>query len=226
MAIFCHMLGYYTQSQLIIAVSVLSSSFLGSLHCLGMCGPIVVATNKTKWHSLFYQMGRLFGYLILGFIVGHLGQEILGRFPGSWAALIAPFILGLTFISLGLLLFKQRQFHFPLPKLISLPYKKFITLQSKNKSSVFTFFIGLCSIFLPCGWLYGFVIGAATTNSIKTSLLIMFMFWLGTVPALFFTPLIFQKIIGPLKKKFPAMAGSILLVAGAILILVAIRRVL
>ena len=104
------MLGLFSQTQLLIAISVLSSSFLGSLHCLGMCGPIVVATNKTTWESVLYQIGRLIGYLSLGFLVGYLGQELMGRFPQSLSALIAPIFLGSTFIIMGLLLLKKRRF--------------------------------------------------------------------------------------------------------------------
>lgn len=221
---FHDMLLHFTQAQILIAISVLTSSFLGSLHCLGMCGPIVIATNKSKRDSIFYHLGRLLGYLLLGLLVGFLGQELMGRFPGTITSGVAPIFLGCTFIIMGLLLLKKRKFHMPLPSIFSRPYNMMVSLQTKKKSTLYTFLIGLCSILLPCGWLYGYVVGAATAESLSTALIIMFMFWLGTVPALFFTPLIFQKMINPLRAKFPVLASATLLFAGMSLIIIAIGR--
>lgn len=215
-------------SQAVIALSVLSSSFLGSAHCLGMCGPIVIITNKSITTTFLYHMGRLTGYLVLGLIAGLIGQEVLGYFPHSVAALLAPMTLGFTFIYMGVMLYRKQRFHMPLPKFFNQPYANALKGQAKEKgnSIFFSFMIGLFSITLPCGWLYGFVIGAAATENMTTSVMIMFMFWLGTVPALLLTPFLFQKIVGPIKEKFPTIASIILLIAGIFVIVIAIIRTL
>lgn len=215
-------------SQAVIALSVLSSSFLGSVHCLGMCGPIVMITNKSSSTSFMYHIGRLISYLLLGLFAGLIGQELLGFFPRSIAALLAPLVLGLTFIYIGIMLYRKQRFHMPLPKLFSRPYANVVAgvVKEKRQSIFFSLMIGLLSITLPCGWLYGFVIGAAATKSITTSVMIMFMFWLGTIPALLITPIVFQKIIGPFKNKFPTIASLTLLIAGIFIIVVGISRTL
>lgn len=213
-------------SQLFIAISVLSSSFLGSLHCLGMCGPIVVATNKNYLENGLYHLGRLFGYLVLGGLVGLLGREVVGFFPHSFAALVAPIFLGVTFVLMGIFLIRKKRFHFPLPNFVAEPFQKVVKLKKERNLPLFSLLIGFNSIFLPCGWLYGFVIGAAAADDLTTSLLIMFMFWLGTVPTLFLTPVLFQKVLAPIKQKFPLVAGLILILAGSGVIWVAFRKVL
>lgn len=215
-------------SQAVIAASVLTSSFLGSAHCLGMCGPIVMIINKSFMTTVTYHLGRLLGYLALGFIAGFVGKEVLGQFPHGVGALIAPLTLGASFIYMAILLYRKQRFHLPLPKFLSRPYSQVVAGAAKQQGSsfLFTFLIGIFSFTLPCGWLYGFVIGAAASKSLSTSMMIMFMFWLGTVPALLITPLVFQKIVGPLKEKFPTMASLILLVAGVFIIVVGVQRTL
>lgn len=222
------MLGSEFHSQSVIALTVVTSSFLGSAHCLGMCGPIVMISNKSPLTTSLYHLGRLCSYLLLGLLGGYLGQSVLGAFPHSIAALLAPMSLGLTFIYIGIMLYRHQRFHMPLPKFLNLPFAKAVKSQSQEqgRSILFSFFIGLFSITLPCGWLYGFVIGGVAIKSISTSLLIMFMFWLGTIPALLITPILFQKLVGPFKDRFPTIASIILLITGFFIIVVGINRTL
>ncbi|MDT8347999.1 MAG: sulfite exporter TauE/SafE family protein, partial [Flavobacteriaceae bacterium] len=57
--------------------------FLGSLHCLGMCGPIALlfpAGGNTKLvrtlNILFYHSGRIITYALIGFLAGLIGQSL------------------------------------------------------------------------------------------------------------------------------------------------------
>src|SRR5690606_36333350 len=57
--------------------------FLGSLHCAVMCGPIVLGLPLKKqalWHSslqiLLYQLGRISVYVLMGAVVGLLGNTL------------------------------------------------------------------------------------------------------------------------------------------------------
>ncbi len=56
---------------------------LGSLHCLGMCGPIALMLPigqakgaKKAFYIFLYQLGRLLAYGILGAIFGVLGKGL------------------------------------------------------------------------------------------------------------------------------------------------------
>ena len=65
------------------ALSGLALGFLGSLHCIGMCGPIALALpsqskSKLSFYSgrLLYNLGRVITYSIMGLIIGLIGQKI------------------------------------------------------------------------------------------------------------------------------------------------------
>ncbi len=64
-------------------IAALSIGFLGSFHCIGMCGPIALALpvpNSSNINFFFgriiYNLGRIISYAVMGFIFGWLGQKI------------------------------------------------------------------------------------------------------------------------------------------------------
>lgn len=211
------------QSQSLIALSVFTSSLLGSTHCLGMCGGIAIVISKDLKSSFFYHIGRMISYVSLGALSGLLGAGVLSTIPSSTAALISPLSLGLVFIYLGTNLVRKKRFHIDLPHILSKPFGNILGQRDKS-GLVGAFLIGLLSFSLPCGWLYGFIIGAATTKNSLSGAMMMFMFWLGTIPVLVLSPVIFKKIIDPIKEKIPQVAGLILILAGSFTIGAAIYR--
>lgn len=214
-------------SRTAILLSIFSASFLGSIHCLGMCGPIVLVVNRSKVDMVLYHLGRMLMYVALGSLSGYLGQQLLSFFPKSSVALIAPLTLGSIFVAMGTGLLVNKPFHLKLPKVFSKPFNFAIKAKKDQNSnnSIVTLFIGMSSIFLPCGWLYGYVIGAATTDSVIMGAMMMFMFWLGTVPALLAAPWAMNKVIKPIRNKFPKLAALVLIGAGLIVVMTAFTRV-
>lgn len=207
---------------IILLSSTLISSFLGSIHCLGMCGPIVVIANQSTSDHLLYHLGRLLSYLALGFLAGFLGQFIFIGFSESISTLLAPTMIGLVFLYMGINLLRNRPFQIS----FALFQKQMQKLLNSQRTGITSFLIGFFSFALPCGWLYGFVVGAATTNHPVQSMLILFMFWLGSLPILVLSPVIIQKIINPIRKKSPKISGVILILVGCYLMLNAVYRVL
>jgi sulfite exporter TauE/SafE len=118
--------------------------------------------------------------MILGVAVGLSFSFIKQIFNSP----IFGFITGITFIVLGLLratdsISNRSKVFLSIHKLAT-----FMTLRiSKIKKNSFKVFLtGMVSGFLPCGWLYGFVIAAASfADPIKSPLVLLF-FWLGTIP--------------------------------------------
>ena len=56
---------------------------LGSLHCIGMCGPIAFMLPVDRSNSykkalqiLLYHLGRLMSYATIGFVFGLLGKSL------------------------------------------------------------------------------------------------------------------------------------------------------
>ncbi|MEK6554958.1 MAG: sulfite exporter TauE/SafE family protein, partial [Bdellovibrionota bacterium] len=160
-------------STLLLCMAILSSSFWGSWHCAAMCSP--TASLMTKKKSLWsYNLGRGLSYIFLGTLGGLIGSFFLDHqfyliriFSGVLFALI------LVFMGLNIII-KNKPF--TLPRILGL--RHFATLDRPG------IYLGLLTAFLPCGWLYSYVLAAVATRSAVTGGLVMGIFWLGTLPAL------------------------------------------
>jgi sulfite exporter TauE/SafE len=182
----------------------------GSLHCLGMCGPLVMAYSlniraaekepaagaSALWrkgisHHAAFHLGRIFTYGFLGALAASLAQltDLSRFFP--WFRSGITLGGGILMVLLGLFLLKI------LPvSLFSLPssgpksfWQKIFPplLQSQRQASKLA--LGLATGFLPCMLSWAMVVKAATTQHPLPGFLIMVFFGLGTVPALFLTGL-------------------------------------
>jgi hypothetical protein len=78
--------------------------------------------------------------------------------------------------------------------------------------------LGALSALLPCGWLWAFAITAAGTGSVPRALLVMLVFWFGTVPALAVVGLAAQRATGPLRARLPVLTAMALVVLGLLTI--------
>jgi len=208
-------------------MSVLSASFLGSLHCLGMCGPLVCAAAPNRWLWWAYQVGRLGGYLFLGFIAGSLGRLVLNQLWTSVLPWASAFAIAGSFILLGVQIYRGRGFlKYKGPTFLSKVVKsRFSAAVPHHLNSYFfhhmgrvvnVFSVGFVSIFLPCGWLYGYVVAAVALGEPSKAVVFLFAFWLGTLPALAVSSLFFQKILISIQKIAPKTAGALLIVVGFI----------
>jgi sulfite exporter TauE/SafE len=172
-----------------IVIAALVLGFLGSFHCIGMCGPIALTLPVQHLNGfrkftgiLIYNSGRVFTYAVLGLLFGIIGmsfnlfgwQQILSILLGS--------LLVLFFISS---FFKKRIFK---NQFIQKYWNKYIIrwltplFHKKNMGNLFL--IGLLNGLLPCGLVYMAVAGALATGNIINSSLFMAFFGLGTLPAM------------------------------------------
>ena len=173
----------------------LVTGFLGSGHCLGMCGGLIsalsLALSKRRQNLLFqalYHVGRISTYCLIGAMVGWLGSVLAyaNQFHGLMRmALIGSdcFIIVVGLGSAGL--FRRlniMRLNFPGPvQAIS----RAALILTKVPSSVAALPLGLLMGFLPCGFLYAMIITAAQTSSVGKGSLALLFFGLGTTPALF-----------------------------------------
>ncbi|GJM16303.1 MAG: membrane protein [Thermodesulfobacteriota bacterium] len=200
-------------SFLSIPVAVLVASILGSTHCITMCGPIAITVNNSSGYMSLYHIGRLISYLILGTLAGLLGEAFLSNnFP-----LISTISIGLIsifFIYTGYKLVVGKPLEFlpskTISSLISKPAKWSLSQSKPIKSLT----LGIVNGFLPCGWVYIFVIGAVATKNPVYSAGILFIFWLGTVPALSAFPYIYKKTFKKAPRKLAIAAGVLLIIVG------------
>ncbi len=165
--------------------------FMGSLHCLGMCGPIAISipVNSKKQipfliNRLLYNFGRLFTYGILGAIFGLFG---FGIYLADKQQVISIAIGVGILIVLVLSYFNKGFFNKfdPLSKLAASVKKSFKHL-FKKRGNLTSFLIGAVNGLLPCGLVYMALASSIVTASVLDGILFMVVFGLGTFPMMLF----------------------------------------
>jgi len=216
------------------------TGLVGSLHCLGMCGPLIVAYSlqlKPKgnadpasagwrpWrggmrHHLMFHMGRTAVYGVLGaaaagFVSLGLGNALLMK-----ARSVAVLAGGAMMVILGLILLRAIPAGFnrtdPSQANGAL-LNRFIGARLAAPTPASGLALGMAAGFLPCMLSWAMVIKAATTGSVAAGFSTMVSFGLGTVPALFFTG--FSASLFSLRARLAGerMAALSLVVMGVIL---------
>ena len=189
---------------------------VGSVHCIGMCGPIVLALpsgNGTQLRMfisrILYNLGRVVTYSFLGAVFGLFGSRILLiGLQQNMSIFIGVVIL------LSVLLphkIKAKFAQFKIYKEISgLVKSGFSKLLGKGShTSFFTF--GIINGFLPCGFVYVGIAGAVSTGSVLEGTIFMALFGLGTLPIMLATAIAGRQINATVKKRInrliPALAA-------------------
>ncbi len=167
------------------AVVALTTGLAGSLHCVGMCGPLAMAlpvgrlpASQRKMAMSLYHGARIVAYAGLGAAIGTAGQGLLllglqrplsvgaGLFLISWTLLLQGRFAGLT---------ATKSLH-----RLAKPMRRFLQHPSPGAFAGF----GLLNGLLPCGFVWVSLAGAINTGHAVDSALYMAAFGLGTVPAL------------------------------------------
>jgi len=177
-------------------LTIVTIAFLGSFgHCIGMCGGIVLAystikiepasskVSKTIAH-LLYNFGRVLTYTILGALFGAIGGVATFSNTANGTLLI---IAGVIMILAGLSLMGKIKFLTLIEHSLSSSnfYKKSFQAILHSKSNTSFFILGMLNGLLPCGFVYFFAITAASTASPLYGALVMFIFGISTIPAMF-----------------------------------------
>lgn len=167
--------------------TAITIGFFGSMHCIGMCGPIAMALpfhDRNKWHilqnSLLYNSGRISTYAMIGLLPGLLGQGLaLAGFQKNISIILGVMFLIAAFFSLGAnrylqrLTYYRRFYAFVQHKLGQL-------LKAQTRKTFFS--IGLLNGLLPCGLVYMALAGALTQSTMMAGAGYMALFGLGTLP--------------------------------------------
>lgn len=157
--------------------SLFTVFFLGGLmgslsHCLVMCGPVVAchsacgggcSTRMSAAAQWQYHLGRLLIYGVLGFFAALLSRQIAAA--AYWPELSAFMLVGAGALFLLSALFPGRH-----TMLAYVPRNGFLR--------------GALMSFMPCGLIYAALMVAATLVNPLKGMLAMWLFVLGTLPAL------------------------------------------
>ncbi|GIV30211.1 MAG: membrane protein [Bacteroidia bacterium] len=176
---------------IVIAVTL---GFFGSVHCVSMCGSLMVYHFSNVKHSSFalkfavYHIFRVLAYALLGMMFGQIG------FIGSLIG-IQKFI---SLVSGVILIYVALSYFFP----VGIKFLSHVNLYSWvnelfgfSSASYYRFALsGFANGLLPCGFSFIAITFSVTTYSMLYGLLFMIFFGLSTIPALFAVSVLSNKI--------------------------------
>ncbi len=189
----------------------------GSLHCVGMCSPLMLSFTPNRGRNAFYSFfiyhfGRLVVYSVLGILFGIISSSV------SFFAFQRYFSLILGIIIIAIFAFPRVRnqfegwyYHSKFYQVI----KSSLVKQFGGKSK--WLFSGVLNGFLPCGLVYLAAAGAMMTHSVLDGVQYMLLFGLGTIPLLAvvkFGAGAFPKLL----KSFNNLTTPIALIAGLMMV--------
>lgn len=207
-------------------LSAIILGLMGSLHCVGMCGPIafmlpVDRTNNVKKFTQIsiYHFGRLLAYGIIGLVFGLLGKGLyIFGIQQNLSIIIGVFMIIVVLIPYKT--FNKFNLSKPLYKVIS-KVKNRLGQELKKKSPDTFLTIGFLNGFLPCGLVYMALFGAIAMGNTLQGGLYMVLFGLGTVPlmttAIYFSGLLKTTTKQRIQKLIPVFViiiGSLFILRG------------
>lgn len=184
-----------------LLLSALVMGLAGSLHCAGMCGPIVWMMPfhqdrgwRRAWSMGQYHVGRLSAYACLGLVLFSFKE----LFHPQWQQYVS--------LAAGLLLLALGVFYF-LPQLglkVRLPWTGVVTralgmvLTQRRKSWLLA--AGVLNGLLPCGMVYMALAAALNMETAWQATAVMYSFGVGTLPMMISLSLLRGKM------RLPAMS--------------------
>ena len=171
-------------------LTAITIGLMGSLHCIGMCGPIAMAVPLNVEGKAYrflgsfnYLFGKAITYSLLGLFSGAFAKMLVLTGFQRYISLLTGVLILSVFIlqkvgngNLGL-----ARLNYQWVGLLKQQFNKF--LQEKNLISAFL--IGLINGVLPCGLVYIALAGAVGAGGWWQSMLYMFLFGLANMPLMF-----------------------------------------
>lgn len=184
----------------------------GSLHCIGMCNPLVMAVSgsgkKAVYRNLAYNVGRIVTYSLLGAVVSFLGMGLS----------IAGMQHGISIIAgIAILVIAIANIRVKTPSFIS---QKIVRLVSsiRSKFHLSPVIMGMVNGLIPCGMTLVALGYCITLEWPFDGFMAMVFFGLGTMPAMFGISSILKKVIVKLKVSYQGIQTTLLILSGVILI--------
>lgn len=206
------------------------ASFLGSAHCVGMCGPYVAMCAArlapgaatpvpSVWTRILFNAGRLAVYATLGAFVGAFGQLALAAGAGARLGGVVAMVAGAVAIAFGLALAGV----LPDPSAVLGRAGLDVLIRGGAREAfgaprfVSPILLGALQGAFPCALVYGAAARASVAGSAGAGAAVMLVFGLGTVPAIFglasMSPVLLRRVRGF------RWAGLLIAAVGVLLIL-------
>lgn len=207
-------------------IAGLAFGFLGSVHCVGMCGPLALSLpgadrmrGRFLLERLLYNVGRAVTYALLGGLVGLLGRVVsLAGFQQALSIGIGTLMLLVAVVPwVSRHVRRLEQVPSRLLRRAVQPMNRLY--RSGGPAAMLA--IGLLNGLLPCGFVYAALGTAVTAGDAVHSMAFMAAFGLGTGPAMLAVSLL-GRLLGTtwrarLRRLVPfglALVGLLLIVRG------------
>ena len=206
--------------------ALLLTGLAGSLHCIGMCGPLLIGLSRQlpKGRSLTrdtfaYHAGRIWVYALLGLIAGSFGQQLEQRWGGRH---LFAGVFAVVVILNAILLLKKTPSRLELwiangYATLFRSVQRATQTQSPN-GALGRFLIGAVMGLTPCGMVWMALIPASALGHPLLSALGMVSFGLGTVPALTAVVIANRLVADRFRKHSRTLAAVAMLIAGMMLL--------
>ena len=158
--------------QVVMAAAL--AGFVGSPHCIGMCGSFALACGGRVSHTAAWNLGRTVTYASLGALAGLAGESVPGP---TWVA---------TAVSAALVIwFAAALAGFAPDPTLKIPGITKLATRAATRGDVPSRFVfGMANGLLPCGLVYATLGIAVASGDPLTGAAAMAAFGLGTTPAL------------------------------------------
>jgi len=195
----------------------------GSLHCIGMCGPIAIALPVPNSSNIsfftgrvFYNLGRIATYSFLGAIFGLLGSRlIISGFQQSVSIGIGIIILFAVLLPAK---YKAKISQNKFVQKITYPLKAGINDLFKRGTFSAMFLIGVLNGFLPCALVYVALLTAIASGDAISGMIAMTLFGFGTFPTMFAATILGKFINLNIRRKINKAIPVLALILGLLFI--------
>lgn len=196
-------------------ISAFIIGLAGSLHCVGMCGPLMISLNSNSSRKSFaiYHTGRLMVYSGLGLAFGIVGQGLaLLEAQRVLAIIMGVFIIILYAIPSTRTWIEKKYYE----SIVFASIRK--KMNSYFSSGSKWFVAGALNGLIPCALIYLALAGSLLLAKPLLGMGFMFLFGLGTLPALILISFFEALIPEGRKRKFSNVYSVVAVVAGVILV--------
>ena len=191
--------------------------FLGTGHCVGMCGPLTIAFPGrigTVSAHLLYHVGRLATYTVIGAALGGVGAmgspsgaglDTTSRIQFGFSLLAATFLMIFGLVRLEVM--KEPRFMTAMS-----PHRiPGVSAASKSRRPLSMIPLGLAMGLLPCGLSYAAFTRAVTAGGAGMGALYSVSFGLGTLPGLLLVGTAASRLLIKHRRLSDIIAGLVML---------------
>ncbi len=208
----------------------------GALHCVGMCGsimgvltlslptPIRTRPGRLAAYLFWYSSGRLLSYALAGALAGAFGAGIVGTLFPRHARLVLLLLTSGAMLAVGFHLAgwfpglrHVEQLGAPLWQRLEPLGRRLLPVRHPFQALLY----GLLWGWLPCGLVYSALFIALGQGGWLPGMIFMFLFGLGTLPAMLFTGFFAERMMrlarNPALRQWAGLALILLALSGLIL---------